>query len=119
MPDKEALSRPLLDDGKQQHVAIGVGSTKGEPRRPSQAEGVVPIVLETRGLNYYLTSDKGQEKRILRDVNLRFQSGVLAAVMGCVDGCVWDSMYGGAIDRSIRSVRRLNRLGRVPRGLVG
>jgi hypothetical protein len=78
------LNAPLLQNGKggngAPHVAIGVG---GE--RPSQvAEGVVPILLETRGLNYYLSGEKGQEKRILKDVSLRFSSGVLTAVMGCV-----------------------------------
>lgn len=88
------LKQPLLPDGdgkdgnggsittaRGPHVAIGVG---GEQARPQPAaEGVVPIVLETHALNYYLGGDKkGQEKRILKDVTLQFRSGVLTAVMG-------------------------------------
>lgn len=77
------LKQPLLPpvdkmggSSAMTHVAIGL------EQRPSVAEGVVPIVLETLRLNYYLTADKGEERRILKDVNLRFSSGVLTAVMG-------------------------------------
>jgi hypothetical protein len=87
--DGSSLNQPLIGsnngngtkNGAPQHVAIGLPG--GE--RPSQsAEGVVPIVLETRELNYYLGGGgkKGSEKRILKDVSLRFSSGVLTAVMG-------------------------------------
>lgn len=90
MPEA-GLQQPLLNGNGDKkgggapapHVAIGVAAGGGGAR-PSQqtAEGVVPIVLETRGLNYYLGADKGQEKHILKDVSLRFSSGVLTAVMG-------------------------------------
>lgn len=101
-----ALKQPLLPDcGKKEgattttpHVAIKV-------ERPSAvAEGVVPIVLETRALNYYLgAGEKGEEKRILKDVSLRFSSGVLTAVMGCV---AWLSFLRAYLwnDRSIEWV---------------
>lgn len=86
MPEA-GLQQPLLnngngDKGGAPHVAIGVAGGAGA--RPSQraVEGVVPILLETRGLNYYLGGDKGQEKQILKNVSLRFSSGVLTAVMG-------------------------------------
>lgn len=99
MPAGGALRQPLLPDhengngneGAGPHVAIGVGKVEDErppaARPVAAAEGVVPILLETRDLNYYLGGDKGQEKRILKDVNLCFSSGVLTAVMGCVRVC--------------------------------
>lgn len=95
MPAAGALKQPLLHDhengngnGAGPHVAIGVGKAEGERPAAAAAEGVVPIRLVTRDLNYYLGGDKGQEKRILKDVNLCFSSGVLTAVMGCVRACV-------------------------------
>lgn len=89
MPEA-GLQQPLLNGNGDKkgggalapHVAIGVAAGGGGARPSQTAEGVVPIVLETRGLNYYLGGDKGQEKQILKDVTLRFSSGVLTAVMG-------------------------------------
>lgn len=91
-PAAGTLQQPLLngsdnDKTPPPHLAIGV--VQPPAVAAVTAEGVVPIVLETRGLNYFLGGDKaGQEKQILKGVNLRFSSGVLTAVMGYVGVCV-------------------------------
>lgn len=87
-PAAGTLQQPLLDGSDNDkaappHVAIGVGGERA-PQPQAVAEGVVPIVLETRGLNYYLGGENGHEKQILKGVNLKFSSGVLTAVMGYV-----------------------------------
>lgn len=91
-PAAGTLQQPLLngsdnDKTPPPHLAIGV--VQPPAVAAVTAEGVVPIVLETRGLNYFLGGDKaGQEKQILKGVNLRFSSGVLTAVMGYVGVCM-------------------------------
>ena len=84
------LDRPLLGAGGKQsqaeeHVAIGMAPAALASRASVDA-AVVPITLETRSLDYFLPGDSGKEVRILKDVSLRFGSGVLTAVMGYARG---------------------------------
>jgi ABC-type multidrug transport system ATPase subunit len=85
------LKTPLMQPTKQKaHVAIPMAQDgkSGSTSTNSNGNGgsasmdrIVPITLDVKALNYYLGQGK-DEKRILKDVNLRFKAGVLTAVMG-------------------------------------
>jgi len=86
--DKQDLKTPLVRPTKP-HVAIPMAqdgksgsSTNNHSNNVSSGiDRIVPITLDVKKLNYYLGQGK-DEKRILKDVNLRFKAGVLTAVMG-------------------------------------
>eukprot|EP00624_Nannochloropsis_granulata_P002827 evm.model.NODE_24437_length_17166_cov_22.300535.1 len=86
--DKQDLKTPLVRPTKP-HVAIPMAqegkscsSSNGNSNGVSSGmDRIVPITLDVKKLNYFLGQGK-DEKRILKDVNLRFKAGVLTAVMG-------------------------------------
>jgi ABC-type multidrug transport system ATPase subunit len=87
--NKSDLKTPLVGSSRE-HVAIPVVTAHSQQGQDGKSFGneattnmdrIVPITLKVKRLNYYLGNGK-HEKRILKDVNLHFKSGMLTELMG-------------------------------------